>query len=231
MCFSAEADLLVGLVVIGVGIDATQHTRHRSEVPIAALPLLLGVHQVVESLVWLGLERDVPDAVYRSATWAYLLIACVLLPVYVPVAVYLFEPAPRRRWMFGFLAVGAAVSLALFRESSPVPSWLRSSGTTSSTGSTCGTSVWSSRCTSSRRAAHSWRPARPLRWFGGANVVAAGFLAWLDNTAFVSLWCLWAAIVSLVIALHLRRSSPHDVDDAAPPGGRPPAAPVEAASR
>ena len=57
--------------------------------------------------------------------------------------------------------------------------------------------------------------AQPLRWFGGANVVAAGFLAWLDNTAFVSLWCLWAAIVSVTIAVHLRRSSPDDVDDSA----------------
>ena len=61
MCFSAEADLLVGLVVVGVGVDAIRHTTRRSELPIAALPLLLGVHQVIESLVWLGLERDVPD--------------------------------------------------------------------------------------------------------------------------------------------------------------------------
>lgn len=224
MCFSAEADLVVGLVVIGVGIDATQHTTRRSELPIAALPLLLGGHQVIEAVVWLGLEGDVPDAAYRSATWAYLLIACVLLPVYVPVALYRFEPTPRRRWLLGFLAVGAAVSVTLFHDivTGPVVAQIEGNHIDYRI------DVWSLGLVVGLYVVATCGPllaarARPLRWFGGANVVAAGFLAWLDHTAFVSLWCLWAAVVSFTIALHLRRSFPHDVDDTVLSDDRPPA--------
>ena len=43
-----------------------------------------------------------------------------------------------------------------------------------------------------------------MRWFGAANMVAVLVLAWLYETAFISLWCAWAAITSISIALWLR---------------------------
>jgi hypothetical protein len=44
VCFSPEADLLAGIVVGGVGIDALRHTRHRRYLPLALLPLLFALH-------------------------------------------------------------------------------------------------------------------------------------------------------------------------------------------
>jgi hypothetical protein len=58
---------------------------------------------------------------------------------------------------------------------------------------------------------------RHVRWFGVGNVLVAAALAWLSQTAFISLWCLWAAVSSVAIVLHLRLAHPHP--------GRPPAAP------
>ena len=43
-----------------------------------------------------------------------------------------------------------------------------------------------------------------VRWFGFASLVAAGVLLWFDKSAFVSLWCAWAAITSVAICVHLR---------------------------
>ena len=46
---------------------------------------------------------------------------------------------------------------------------------------------------------------RDLELLGALNLVAVPVLAWLTLSGFVSLWCFWAAIVSVVIDLHLRR--------------------------
>jgi hypothetical protein len=49
--------------------------------------------------------------------------------------------------------------------------------------------------------------ARDLAALGIANLMAVPLLVWLTVGGFVSLWCFWAAIVSVVIALHLRRTA------------------------
>jgi hypothetical protein len=46
-----------------------------------------------------------------------------------------------------------------------------------------------------------------LVWFGVANLAAVIVLAKLSADGFTSLWCLYAALVSAAIALHLRTAS------------------------
>jgi len=54
MCFSPQADLIGGAVVAGLGVDALFHVRQRhDQVALAAVPLLLGLHQIDE--LWSGL--------------------------------------------------------------------------------------------------------------------------------------------------------------------------------
>ncbi|MEO7555175.1 MAG: DUF6629 family protein [Acidimicrobiales bacterium] len=53
---------------------------------------------------------------------------------------------------------------------------------------------------------------RHVRRFGVANFVVVALLAWLDQSAFISLWCAWAALTSIGICLHLRRRPPTDLD-------------------
>ncbi|EFC79974.1 hypothetical protein [Parafrankia sp. EUN1f] len=45
---------------------------------------------------------------------------------------------------------------------------------------------------------------RFLRWFGAVNLAAVGLLAWLETDAVTSLWCAWAAVTSIAVAVHLR---------------------------
>lgn len=42
--------------------------------------------------------------------------------------------------------------------------------------------------------------------FGLGNVAAVMGLGWLTFTGFTSLWCAWAAITSIAIAVYLRRT-------------------------
>lgn len=49
MCWSATADLVAGTAV---GAVCVARVRRPRDLPLAALPLLLGVHQLVEAAVW-----------------------------------------------------------------------------------------------------------------------------------------------------------------------------------
>jgi hypothetical protein len=45
---------------------------------------------------------------------------------------------------------------------------------------------------------------RQIRWLGAVNLVVLLLLAWVDQRAFISLWCAWAAVTSVLIAIWLR---------------------------
>lgn len=209
MCFSATADLVAGVVVGSLGVDALRHARLPSQWMLASLPVVLAVHEIIEAFVWWHLQGHVSDAVGRVATIAYLLIAFGLLPVLVPIAVGALEPRPAGRRMMLFTAIGAAVALIL------VYSVLRGPVITVIEGhhisyevdlyrggllvalyvlATCG----------SLMASHH----RHVRWYGAVNLVVVVVLAVVDKTAFISLWCAWAAVTSGGIALHLRHVEP-----------------------
>lgn len=205
MCFSAEADLVVGALVVGIGIDALRHRVRRRDTLLAAIPVVLGGHQLVESFVWWGLEGRVPHSVLRFAVWAYIIIAFGLLPVMVPLAVAALEPAARRRRVLLMVGVGAVVSVVLMFSvatgsieaaieghhiSYTVDLWHGGSIVALYVAATCGSLLLSHH--------------RRVRWFGLANAVAVAALVWVDKTAFISLWCAWAALASIAIALHLR---------------------------
>ncbi len=81
--------------------------RRARDLPVAALPLLLGAHQLVEAAVWNSGGGCSPAA----TAWA--VIALPLLPVWVPVGVLLAaEPGFRRR-LWAPVAVGLATAAVL----------------------------------------------------------------------------------------------------------------------
>src|SRR5271170_1417275 len=99
MCFSPEGDLVGGVAVVAIGIDACRHLRGRKElVAVATLPVILGLHQIDETFVWWNLQGHVSDTIGHVAMWIYLIFALVLLPVLVPALVLMFVPPGRRRW-------------------------------------------------------------------------------------------------------------------------------------
>ena len=212
VCFSPQGDLAGGLVVTAIGVDACRHLRGRdTHLLLATLPLLLGAHQVIESLVWWGLEGDVPGAVGRLAMWGYLAIALVVVPLFVPVAILRLEHAGRRRWLIApFVLLGGVVAALLLARmvQGPVTVRLGSYHLAYSIGlhdavpivglyvlATCGSLLLSGY--------------RHIVVVGVANLVAVVVLARLTADGFASLWCFYAALVSGAIALHLRYAKRH----------------------
>ena len=206
MCFSPEADLLTGIVVSGVGIDAVRHTRHRRYLPLALLPLLFGAHQLVEAFAWWGMEGRVPARVGEMATWLYLAFAFLVVPPLVPWAVRAAEDDGRRRrllLLFGLLGVGVAAALLpgllnhaaggevacryiAYDAGTPYAGYLLPFYVIA----TCGPMLLSGN--------------RRFVLFGVANLAAVTLLGWLLARGVISLWCVWAAITSVFIAHEVR---------------------------
>jgi hypothetical protein len=207
MCLSAEADLVAGVVVGVVAVDGLRHVRRRAELPLASIPLALAGHQLVESLVWLGLEGNMDASVWRPAMYAYLVIAFGLLPVLVPAAVGALEPPATRRRMEWFTVVGIVVSFWLMYAvvKGPVVATIQDRHIDYFVDLWRGGVVVAlyvvAVCGSLLVSRH-----RHVRWFGAANLVAAAVLAWLSESSFISLWCVWAAITSVAIVVHLRQA-------------------------
>ncbi len=205
---SAEVDLVAGLVIGGAGLDVLRRVDRREDMVLAAVPTLLGLHQLIEAGLWLSLDGSLPARLERPFLWAYLVVALVVLPLLIPVAFALVEPVPARRHLqLGLLSVGvatvAAVVEGLWRHAPsvrvddlslaysahpPGGPWIVAPYVVA----TCGPVLLSSH--------------RRLRWFGAANVVAVVVVGWLHRDAVVSLWCFWAALVSVIVADELRRS-------------------------
>lgn len=210
MCFSAQADLIGGVVLGVIGVDTLAHVGDRREyLPLAALPLMFAGHQLVEAFVWWGLQGHLSDEVTEIATWLYLLFAFVVLPVYVPAAVFVAEPpGPRRRLIRWSIVIGGIVSALLLAAMlrGPVTASLDDWHVRYGTGidaavpivgayimATCGSLLLSTN--------------RFLVRFGLVNLLAVIVIAIFVVEGFASLWCAWAALASGAVALHLRRAA------------------------
>jgi hypothetical protein len=214
MCFSPDADAVVGGIVVVIGVDALRHVREPKQILLASLPLLFGLHQLDEAFVWWGLQGHVSESLERIGVWVYLLFALAALPALVPLAVLAVERSPARRRLIGVLsilgiAVGVSLGVAVFRGSVNAAIGGRhiaydvsalSQGrdlTALYVVAACGALI-----------ACSYRDIAAL---GVMNLVAVPVLMWMTVSGFISLWCFWAAIVSVVIDLHMRRSASRPV--------------------
>jgi len=208
MCFSAEADLCTGIVVGAVGIDALRHVRKPHQIALAVTPILFAVHEIDESFVWWGLHGQVPFAVEHAAVYVFLAVAFVL-PFWVPFAMLGVETKVHRRQLMGaLLVVGTLTTMALLIAiiRGPVGASIDGSHIAYSADinyagilialyivATCGSCLVAS--------------SRWLVLLGLANLGAVIALGWITFTGFTSLWCAWAALTSVAIAVYLRRTA------------------------
>jgi len=207
VCFSPQGDLVGGAVVTAIGIDACWHARGRPELAaVAALPIVLGLHQVDETYVWWGLQGTVAAGTGRTAMWIYLVVALVVLPVLAPSLVISAEPVRRRRWQmapFVVVGLGVAAMLAETMAANGARATIGAHHIAYSIGLPDGYVVVGAyvvaTCVPFLLSSY-----RHVRYFGVANLVAVIVLARLCATGFTSLWCAYAALVSGAIALHLR---------------------------
>jgi uncharacterized protein DUF6629 len=107
MCWSATADLVAGTSISAIGVACVAQAHRARDLPLASLPLLLGTHQIIESVVWRSGGGSGP------ATMVWAVIALPLLPVWVPFGVLLAAPPRVRRRLVVPAAAGLATAAVL----------------------------------------------------------------------------------------------------------------------
>lgn len=206
MCFSMTASFTSATLLLAVGGVASQHVRAKVEWPYALIPVMFGMQQILEGLIWIALG-DGGSSIGRFApalTQGYSLFSQVLWPVYIPVAVWMLEPRPRQRTMLmGISAAGALVSLFLLNAmvENPVTAHLQENHiayafahvhiVSASLLYLLGT------CVAPLLSSHT-----SVRLFGVAAFSSA-LLAYIAfSTWFISVWCFFAGALSCVVLLY-----------------------------
>jgi hypothetical protein len=166
--------------------------KHRRELLFASLPVLFAIHQFIEGFVWLGLDGILSPAVTHDMGAAFMLYAQGLLPFLLPLSVLLFEPtAKSRRQMVPFLVLGGGTTLYIL--------WALTAFPTNNLTvavlyviATCGSLFFSK--------------IRMMVIFGAANLAILLMVMEFKRYAFTSLWCAYAAVVSVIILVYFWRS-------------------------
>lgn len=200
MCWSATADFVAGGTVGVLGAVCVARCRRASDLPLAALPLLLGAHQLVEAVIWGSGGGTGP------ATLAWAVIALPLLALWVPLGVLSAAPPHARRRLAVPLAAGVLVSAAFAYclGTRPVTAEIR--------GHTLGyvlqlpgpvplVAGYLLATVGSLLLAGDGR----LRLLGGLVGSGAVVCVLLWRTEFVSTWCAFAAVSSVVLLAWVHR--------------------------
>lgn len=209
MCFSATASFVAAGTIGGVGAATLAKVDDAADLPLATIPLLFGIQQATEGVLWLALQNPELAAWGGPATYVYSLFSHVLWPMLVPFAALALERDRRRRIALGaLLGLGFSVGLYLlfFMVTDPVTSEIVNHSIRYDyhhhyPGATlalyliavCVPGVVSSQGI--------------LRFFGAALVVAFVLAVTVYTSTFFSVWCFFAAGLSVMLYLHFRETT------------------------
>lgn len=214
MCFSLGADLVAAAVLVPVAAISLSEVRHVRELPFASLPLLFALHQLVEAFVWAGTEGDVPPGLAHAAAVAYLVVAFPLLPVLVPLAVLMLEPRSHRMRVAPFVLLGAVVStyFAGVLVTGPIEVVARPHSLTY-LAPLDHSFAWTTLYVVAVIGPSLLSGYRSIVAFGVVNLVGLSTAAIVYAQAFASVWCVCAALSSVLVAVHMvRRRELPDAD-------------------
>ena len=200
MCFSATASFISGGVLSAVGVVTLKKTEKKSEIPFASIPLLFGIQQIIEGVIWLTFHYHAPE-LNVIMTFIYSIFSHVLWPIFVPYSIMLLEPVRwRKKVMFTLWIGGTAVGLYLFYNlfAFPITSRVENHHIVYFSPhfyiyTVMGFYV-AATCVSAMFSSH-----KMIKFFGVMALVAFTISYLFYKISLVSVWCFFAAILSLII--------------------------------
>lgn len=199
MCFSPTASFTASAVLGAIGVAGIAKTRASKALPLAVVPLIFAVQQAIEGGLWLSIQGQAASVL--MFTTLFLFFALFWWPAFAPFTAYFAETVRWRRIIIGlFTAIGFGLGAYLYinfllhpepatilnhcvyyRYSVPNSSW----AITLYMLVTIGAGLLSSK------------KSLQIFWLVAG---ALAFLSWriyLEN--FTSVWCFFAAIVSVLL--------------------------------
>ncbi len=113
MCFSAGASFASAAVLGSVGLYSLKHITKKSEIMFAAIPLLFGIQQATEGVLWLSLANK-NSTIQDLSTNVFLFFAQILWTTWIPISFLQLEPVNIRKRTLQLLSMlGVICSLLL----------------------------------------------------------------------------------------------------------------------
>jgi hypothetical protein len=227
MCFSATASFSAAALLIPAGIYCAKKAAGliRPYWAIGLLPLVFGVQQALEGMVWLALESQDPQSVRVSAL-GFMVFSHLFWLFWIPVASAALEPRGPRKSIFLALAVfGALYGASMYLPLLVQANWLTVE------------LIQQSISYEARLVYDGYLPRivvralyavivlgallfssdRHLRTFGILIAISVAVATVFFGYAFISVWCYFAAALSLYIVYMImrieREQKPRDVQE------------------
>ena len=200
MFFAILNFTLSGAIAI-VGILTLRKASTPSEVVFASLPLLFALHQFTQGFVWLGMYHLIEPRALKIAEGIFVFYAQGFLQFLIPFALWLIEPSGIRKSLIGVLMVlGGILMVYTMWGLSVQPTSVSIENNALAylnpwtdklwvaliyVLTTCGSLILSSSIA--------------IQLFGWLNLLGLTVVYLLKPYAFTSLWCLYAAAISVLL--------------------------------
>ena len=205
MCFGPVASFTSGAVLTAAGTATLKTTRSKGELLFAAFPLIFGVQQIIEGFIWMAVNQGPLQRWLNPLTTMFLFFAYLFWPIFSPLAIFILETQKKNKRIltfFVFMGIGTAFYLAWFlfhfqHDVTVVHHSIQYHVHKFANfvgfiylGSTYLPYLFSSH--------------KGVRYLGVANMIFAGISRYMYWVTFDSVWCFFAAILSVGIFFVLR---------------------------
>ena len=209
MCFSMTASLTTAAILVPSGIYCIKEAKQLDKPywAFAMLPFMFGIQQLLEGGVWFALIKGDAFTV-RAFSLGFLVFSHVLWLGWVAYSAYLTESSPLLKRAFKLIAIlGVFIGLTMFIPLLFIPEWLSTSVVNKSIyyDLTFYTDGYVSQ--PMLTAAYASVILIPLLLASdryhkilGVFILFSGIISWVFyNWAFISVWCYFAAVISLYV--------------------------------
>ena len=112
MCFSAEASFVGAVVISAVGVVTQSKVKQPTQRLFSVIPLLFGLQQFAEGTLWVTLRSGGYDILQNASTYVFLITALVFWPVMIPLSMcFMEEKISRKKILTGLAVTGGILSL------------------------------------------------------------------------------------------------------------------------
>ena len=207
MCFSPEASFIASAGIGVIGVLTLRKTTQWRERLFAAVPLIFASQQIFEGLLWLALQNgEMPLAQYWL-TQIYGSYAGVVWPALIPISIMLLEGSIVRK---SFMAIILLIGLAT------VFSTINILFTGGFTAQIINNSIHYDYSQPINTYATKWSylvaisgafllsSQTTIRWIGVTNILSFAIAYYLYNITYISIWCFFAAVTSVLIYFYFK---------------------------
>lgn len=215
MCFSSSASFTVSAALVITGTYLICKKKPKRFIPLACIPLFFAIQQFSEGILWLNILKEPHNLITTFSKNIYLFFAYVFWPFWIPLSFWTAEiNSNKKQLMAFFLGIGLVISsmffllipfmdfvphyksihyflsLKNFGEGMPLYNYVDGLLLIFYTIAT----TMPLLCSSLKKV-----------WIAAIFILLSGILIFLiDRSFFVSIWCLFAAVVSLTLVFMLK---------------------------